>query len=42
MVLRHGSRKTGIVDPEETAVTREQPINTFPLQQTRNAKIWNY
>jgi hypothetical protein len=41
MVLRHDSRKTGIEEPEDTAITRQRPINTFPLQKTRDAKIWN-
>lgn len=41
IALRHGSRKTGIVEPEVTAVTRERSINTFTPQQTRDAKIRN-
>jgi hypothetical protein len=33
------TRNTGIVEPEEAAVARERPINTFPRQRRRDAKI---
>jgi hypothetical protein len=37
--LWHGSWKTGIVEPEETAIARERPINMFPRQRTLDATI---
>jgi hypothetical protein len=36
LILSRGSWKTGILEPEKTLFARERPINTFPLQRTRD------
>jgi hypothetical protein len=41
MVLRHDSRKARRVEPEETAVARERPINIFPRQRIHVAKMFS-